>query len=138
MNKYDMLRILTDRRLKALLILGVLFLMNLGVVFGQTEVDVDVLKRLGCLICKIMNLFFYIAGAVAALVIVIAGIKWVGSGDDPGARTAAKNTIVSAIIGLIVILLATYLVWWLVSGFFTGGQADPTGFVNGCTEECTF
>jgi len=138
MNKYDMLRILTDRRLKALLILGVLFLMNLGVVFGQTPGEEDVLKRLGCLICKIMNLFFYIAAAIASLVIVIAGIKWVGSGDDPGARTAAKNSIVSAIIGLIVILIATYLVWWLVNGFFTGGQADPTGFLNGCNEECNF
>lgn len=131
MDKYKLLRILTDKRLKALLLLSIFFLMGVGVVFAQTE-EVEVSRAIACLICRIMQIFFLIAAGIAALVIVIAGIKWIGSGDDPGARNAAKSTIVSAIIGLVIVLIAVYLVSWLVSGFGVVGTYDPSSWLTGC------
>ncbi|MEA3255168.1 MAG: hypothetical protein U9Q22_04990, partial [Candidatus Altiarchaeota archaeon] len=86
-----------DRRFKALLIIGVLLLLSAGMAFGAADPEL-VKYKLACLICRIMNMFLFVAGAIAALVIVIAGIRWVGSGEDPGARTAAKSSVVSALV----------------------------------------
>jgi len=51
-----------------------------------------------------------ICGALAAAVFMIAGIKWVSSRDDAGARNSARTTMVHAIAGLIVVLLAKIVV----------------------------
>lgn len=138
MHKYAVLRVLTDKRFKVLTILTVLFLMNLGIVFAQgTEVDVgDVKKRIACMICRVMNIFFYIAGGIAALIIVIAGIRWVGSGEDPGARAASKSSIISAIVGLIIIVMAVYLVTWLLSSFGIMDDVVITDWITDCTNVC--
>jgi len=40
-------------------------------------------------------------GALASLVIVLAGYNWVQSGDDPGRRKKAMDMIINAIIGLV-------------------------------------
>ncbi len=95
-----------------------------------------VLNALACLICRVFNLIFYITSAIAALVIIVAGVKWIGSGDDPSARGAAKNTIVHAIIGLIIVLVAVFLVWWLVSGISGAQMVNPTSWISGCSDVC--
>jgi len=61
-------------------------------------------------ICNIYDLITNVAGAIAALVITIAGFKWAGSADDPGARKAAKDSIIHALIGMLIIIIATDLV----------------------------
>ncbi|MEA3255164.1 MAG: hypothetical protein U9Q22_04970 [Candidatus Altiarchaeota archaeon] len=137
MSKYGILKALTDKKLKIMFILGVLLLTNLGMVFGSPAGDADIVKlKLACLICRILTLFLFVAGAIAALVIVIAGIRWVGSGEDPGARTAAKSSVVSALVGLIIIVLAVYLVTWLVTSFGVMKEVRLTQWLmNGCGNE---
>ncbi|MDD5111869.1 MAG: TrbC/VirB2 family protein [Candidatus Altiarchaeota archaeon] len=61
-------------------------------------------------ICRIYGLIKNVAGAIAALVITIAGFKWVGSSDDPGVRKAAKDNIIHALIGMLIIVIATDIV----------------------------
>jgi len=56
-----------------------------------------------------------IAGAVATLIIVMNGIRWIGSSDDPGARKKAKEGIVHAVVGLIIVLVAVEIVALIVS-----------------------
>jgi hypothetical protein len=134
MSKYSMLKALTDKKLKIALMLGVLLLTNLGMVLGSPAEDADLVKlKLACLICRIVTLFLFVAGGIAALVIVIAGIRWVGSGEDPGARTAAKSSIISAIVGLIIIVLAVYLVTWLVTSF---GEMQRVNLINWLIDGC--
>jgi len=60
-------------------------------------------------ICIIGSVLITIAGAIASIVIVSAGLKWVSSGDDPGARKQAKQMIIHAVVGLIIILLSNVL-----------------------------
>ena len=73
-------------------------------------------------ICNILynirNLLFYIAAGVAVVVITLQGVKWAGSADDPGARKQAKQGIVHAIIGLVIVMIAV----WIVLMVFTGSQ----------------
>jgi Type IV secretion system pilin len=53
-----------------------------------------------------LNIAYFIAGIIAVIVIIIAGFTFVTSGSDPGAVTKAKNAILYAIIGIVVILSA--------------------------------
>ncbi|VVB51034.1 Uncharacterised protein [uncultured archaeon] len=56
-------------------------------------------------LCYIATLMANIAAAIAVIVIISAGLKWVTSGDAPGDRKAAKNMIIHAIVGLIIIMV---------------------------------
>lgn len=62
---------------------------------------------------NILNLFYFIAGIVAVIVIIIAGFTMSVSGSNPTAIAKARNAILYSAIGLVVILSAfgiTYFV----------------------------
>ena len=67
---------------------------------GIQKVDAD------SLLTNILNMVYYIGGSVAVIVIVFAGIMYVASAGDAGRITRAKNMILYAVVGLIVILAA--------------------------------
>ena len=77
-------------------------------------------------LCELLyNLRFIltvIAAAVGALVIILQGIKWVGSADDPGARKQAKQGIIHAIVGLVIVVLAV----WVVTMVITSDECNPS------------
>jgi len=49
---------------------------------------------------------YYWAGAIAVIVIIAAGFFYVTSNGNPQQVTRAKNAILGAVVGLIVVLLA--------------------------------
>ena len=53
-----------------------------------------------------LNVAYFVAGTMAILVIILAGFSYVVQGDQPAAVTKAKNAILYAVVGLIVILSA--------------------------------
>ena len=54
----------------------------------------------------ITNILLFLVGAIAVIMLIIGGIRYVVSGGDQSAVTSAKNTILYAIVGIIVALLA--------------------------------
>jgi len=54
----------------------------------------------------IVNILIFIVGAIAVLMLIIGGIRYVVSNGEQSAVTSAKNTILYAIIGIIVAFLA--------------------------------
>jgi hypothetical protein len=62
----------------------------------------------------IVNILSWIVGVVAVIMIIIGGLKYVTSGGDAGNVSSAKNTILYAIIGLVVVLLAQIIVRFVV------------------------
>lgn len=62
------------------------------------------------IVCGIYSGIVNIVGALAAAVFMISGVKWVASRDDAGARNSARSSMVHAIVGLIIVLLAKTLV----------------------------
>jgi len=60
----------------------------------------------GTTIGNLLGVVYFIAGIVAVLVIIIGGIRYVGSNGDSSQVQAAKNTITYAVIGLIVVIMA--------------------------------
>lgn len=61
-------------------------------------------------ITSILTIVFGIAGALALLMVILAGFKYITSGGDPQAVAKAKNTLVYSIIGLAVCILAEVIV----------------------------
>ncbi len=68
----------------------------------------------------ITNVLLFIIGAIAVIMIVIGGMRYVISGGDSNQITAAKNTILYAIIGIIVAILAYAAVNFVISSFAPG------------------
>lgn len=87
----------------------------------------DIVTPLLDVICNLYCAVSKIALFVASVVVVLAGIKWVASGDDPGGRKAAKDTIIFVIVGLIVIAIAATI----VSGVIGSNPCEDAGFT--CT-----
>ncbi len=63
---------------------------------------------------KIVNILLYIIGAVSVLMIVIGGVRYVVSGGDQSAVKGAKDTILYAIIGIVVAFMAYAIVNWVI------------------------
>ena len=62
------------------------------------------------LIDNILNFIFWVATALAPLMIVIAGFYFITSGGDPAKIQAAKNIILYTVIGYSIILLSKGLI----------------------------
>lgn len=54
----------------------------------------------------VANILLFIVGAVAVIMLIIGGLRYVTSNGDQNAVTGAKNTIMYAIIGIVVAFLA--------------------------------
>lgn len=69
----------------------------------------------GDIIQLIVKILLYIIGAISVIMIIIGGIRYTISQGDSTAITAAKNTILYAVIGLIVAIFAYAIVDFVVS-----------------------
>ena len=65
----------------------------------------------------ITNVLLFIIGAISVIMLIIGGIRYVVSGGDSGAITSAKNTILYAIVGIVVAILAYALVNFVIGSF---------------------
>ena len=73
----------------------------------------------GILIGNIVNFVFVLAVLVALGFLIWGGFKWLTSGGDKEGVENARNTIIAAIVGLIIIFLS-YVILNLVLTFLTG------------------
>ena len=64
---------------------------------------------------QITNIVLYIVGIIAVIMLIIGGIKYVVSGGDSKKVTDAKNTVLYAIIGLVIAFLAFAIVNFVIS-----------------------
>lgn len=81
------------------------------VLTGAGETGSDCTDRaVNGLIKTIVELLSYIIGVVAVIVIMVGGFKYITSNGDSNGVENAKNTILYAVIGLVVAVLAQFLV----------------------------
>lgn len=77
---------------------------------GDTAGDTNLSVR----VKDVVNIILYVLGVVAVIMIIIGGFRYVVSGGDSSAVTGAKNTILYAVIGLIVAILAYAIVNFVI------------------------
>lgn len=69
----------------------------------------------GSIFTKIVNVLLFIIGAVAVIMLIVGGIRYTVSGGKSDEVTAAKNTILYAIVGIVVAFLAYAVVNWVLT-----------------------
>lgn len=66
-------------------------------------------------ITTVINVFSTLVGVVAVIMIIYGGMRYITSGGDSGKITSAKNTIIYALIGLVVVALAQFIVKFVLN-----------------------
>lgn len=82
------------------------------------DCDPETGKGLSKIINAVTSVFAWVLGIMAVILIIFGGFKYVTSGGDSNKVSGAKNTIIYAIVGLVVAMLAQPLVKYVI-GFFT-------------------
>lgn len=67
------------------------------------------------LVQSIITLLLWLIGIISVIMIIVGGIRYALSGGDSNSINGAKNTILYAVIGLVVAMLA-----YAIVGFVTG------------------
>lgn len=67
------------------------------------------------IITTVINLFSMIVGIIAVIMIIYGGLRYITSGGDSTKITSAKNTIIYALIGLVVVALAQFIVKFVLN-----------------------
>jgi hypothetical protein len=71
----------------------------------------------------ITNVLLFIIGAISVIMIIVGGLRYVVSGGDASKVSAAKNTILYAVVGIVVAILAYAIINFVIGSFTTGGDA---------------
>ena len=73
--------------------------------------------KLPDLIKNVINLLLFVVGIIAVIAIIIGGIRYTTSNGDSSQTKAAKDTILYAVIGLVVAIMAFAIVNFVVTAF---------------------
>ena len=67
------------------------------------------------LLKRIINIISVVVGVVAVIMIIIGGFRYITSAGSSERVTAAKNTILYALIGLVIVALAQVIVRFVLT-----------------------
>ena len=72
------------------------------------------------LVKQFVNIFLFAVGALSVIMLIWGGIRYTTSSGDSNKVTAAKNTVLYAIVGLVVSILAWAIVNMVIDKFTSG------------------
>lgn len=121
----------------SILLVGIVSLMGLSSVSALTlQEGAEAARCDGCpedlfgdtgVFKQVTNTILYIVGIIAVIMLIIGGIKYVISGGDSKKVTDAKNTVLYAIIGLVIAFLAFAIVNFVISALpSSADEAEET------------
>lgn len=71
-------------------------------------------QKIQSIVTTVVNIFSIVVGIVAVIMVIWGGFKYITSGGDQSNVTSAKQTIMYAIIGLVIVALAQFLVQFVL------------------------
>lgn len=87
---------------------------------ANTEGNCDTLKQedpdasVAKVIRTVIDVFSIVVGAVSVIMIIFGGLRYITSAGDSTNVTSAKNTILYAIVGLVIVIFAQTIVKFVV------------------------
>lgn len=66
------------------------------------------------------NTMLFIGGAISVIMVVVGGLRYVMSGGSATNISTAKNTILYAVIGLVISILAYAIINFVITSFMPG------------------
>lgn len=74
-------------------------------------------SKFGTLVQTAVTVLLIIAVVIALFFLILGGIRWITSGGDKAKVESARNTIIAAIVGLVVAFLAYFILTVVLSIF---------------------
>ncbi len=78
----------------------------------QTGATTD---NLNSLLSKVITIFSAVVGVIAVLMIIVGGLRYITSGGDSSKVSAAKTTIIYALVGLVIVALSQLIVHFVLN-----------------------
>jgi cytochrome bd-type quinol oxidase subunit 2 len=72
-------------------------------------------SNLGQVFANVANILVFLVGSVSVIMIIVGGLRYVTSNGDSKQTEAAKNTVLYAVIGLVVAIVAYAIVNFVVT-----------------------
>ena len=91
---------------------------------GNCASDDSASGKVNGLITLVINIFSLVVGVVAVIMIIIGGLKYITSSGDSNNVTSAKNTILYAVVGLVIVALAQFIVKFVLGKALNAGSTD--------------
>lgn len=85
---------------------------------GDTDICGNSGKKLFDIIKNVINVLLFASGIIAIIMIIIGGINYTLSSGDNAKVASAKNTVLYAVVGLVVASLAFAIVNFVVARIF--------------------
>jgi hypothetical protein len=84
--------------------------------FGEscTTTSTDGTDGVNKIVNLVITIFSWLVGVVSVVMIIVGGFKYVTSGGESAGVTSAKNTILYAIVGLIIVAVAQIIVHFVL------------------------
>jgi hypothetical protein len=70
---------------------------------------------LGEIAAKLVNFLSLIVGIISVIMIIFGGFRYITSGGESGNVSGAKNTLIYAIVGLVIVALAQFIVHFVLN-----------------------
>lgn len=65
-------------------------------------------------ILRVVEILSFVIGVAAVIMLILGGLKYITSGGDSNATASAKNTILYAVIGILVSLIAQAIIVFVI------------------------
>ncbi len=83
---------------------------------SNTQVDCTTAgSGLSNIVTQVLNIFSWVVGIVAVIMIIIAGFRYIVSGGEEAGVRGAKNAIIFAIVGLVIVAIAQIIVQFVIT-----------------------
>lgn len=86
-----------------------------GKVDGADTAGESSQSKLDGVIKTVVNILSVIVGIIAVIAVILGGAKYITSGGDSGKVASAKNTVIYALVGLIIVALSQVIVRFVLS-----------------------
>lgn len=93
----------------------------------EAGAEQDASETVNNMIATVINIFSLVVGVISVVMIIIGGLKYITSGGDASNVTGAKNTILYAIIGLVIVALAQIIVRFVLQTIREPGGGGGAG-----------
>jgi uncharacterized membrane protein len=74
----------------------------------------------------VVEILSIVVGIVAVIMIIVSAFRYVTSGGDAGRVTAAKNALIYAVVGLVIVALAQTMVHFVLENAANAGAGSGT------------
>lgn len=98
------------------LILAILLLLLITSIHAKSQKAEEVKAEWNRVICIALKILQFVSVGLAAIAIIVAGLKYMASSDDTDARDESKNIVMQAVGALVLVIVAVSIVNYLVTG----------------------